>query len=1135
MMEDNKPGLGRRDLLKISGGVGMAMALSGWAGAGSAEASSPASPSTGITDKFIRAQHALLDNPESKYRPGTRWWLAEGLHTDATIKADMKTLHDMGIGSVEIVCMPEPNVDSNLSDTVFVKNTTGKTPQQIYSWGSDEWKNDTKLIIQQANKYGMGFSMTSGTHWANANLPIENLKFDDDGAGKALGYAIQTTTGGTAFSGTLKRSTMTVAGPVRQDLISVVAIQRADDNTGSVTADGSISGTMSYTDKSVVLTAKVTLNGAPVTEATMKDPTGHQPFALDWTPPAGTGTWDIYAFWMQATGQAPTPSATTNVTINYIDPAGMQDFIDYYRNHVFSDPELKKAIIENGRGEMYMDSLEISTSNSNGGEFWGSTLMSEFQKRRGYSLEPYLPYVIRIGSRARDTAFPIIGADQVKVNKIRNDFFETITQMYTDNVLKPLRAYLHDEMNMKLRAEISYGVNYEITTPAQAVDYVETESLEYGNQLDAHRSLAGAAHTQGLRYSSETGAISGENYTWPQDRFMQIMNTQFASGISHTVFHGYSSISGADSSNPSNPWDGTYWPGHEGMYARFSERWGPRQPESTQYTDYMPMIARTQAVLQQGKPQMDLAVLRTDYAYNNGGPNVDNMRHGKAAYFKDLELQDNGYTYDYFAPEILEGRSVRYTKTDGLIPENVGYQAVVIYQDSIRLKSAQAVYELARQGLPVVIVNGLVETLGSTKNHLNAMAAVHTLGNEGTDAELARVTARMERLPNVKLVNADVPQSATNPDPGAADYEKTYYYGKTGVYDALQKLGVRPRAEYAAPNQTILTAMRKTKDTVYLWVYNYMEKRGDYKNAPIDAKTATTSISVDAVGKPYRVNTWSSRVEPLAVYKISGGRTSFDVTLAPGETTVIAIDLKNKTAAPLRSTTAVQGVVTAGGVAILATDSGSYNARLADGSTVTKKISVPADVNLTNSRWNLVLNSWTPGHKETLTEGRKGYTTKEVYYTTKKSDINVGTTPLVPWKDMTFTAQDPASVSGVGTYSTTFRLPSTWNASNGAYLNVGSTGGALAQVWVNGQKIPYDFIAGRIDVSSALKPGTNTLQIEVSSSLRNQMRTLGYPNLPNANTVAGAVASYGLQGDVSLETYTIAVVEQPGHPQKAGR
>jgi hypothetical protein len=228
--------------------------------------------------------------------------------------------------------------------------------------------------------------------------------------------------------------------------------------------------------------------------------------------------------------------------------------------------------------------------------------------------------------------------------------------------------------------------------------------------------------------------------------------------------------------------------------------------------------------------------------------------------------------------------------------------------------------------------------------------------------------------------------------------------------------------------------------------------------------------------------------------------------------------------------------VTADGVAVLATESGRYTATLADGSTVTKTISVPADVNLTDSPWNLVLNSWTPGEKVTLTEAREGYTTKEVYFATKKSDIPVGTTSLVPWKDMTFTAQDPASVSGVGTYSTTFRLPSTWNASNGACLNIGSTGGALAQVWVNGRKIHgYDFVAGRVDVSSALQAGTNTVRIEVSSSLRNQMRALGYPDLPKANTVPGAVASYGLQGDVTLHTYTVAVVERASHHNKSGR
>src|SRR5262249_42926014 len=160
----------------------------------------------------------------------------------------------------------------------------------------------------------------------------------------------------------------------------------------------------------------------------------------------------------QATGQSPVPSSTQNVTINYIDPAGMQGFIDYYKNHVFNDPELKQAIIANGRGEMYMDSLEIDTTNSNGGEFWGYTLMDEFQKGRGSGLEPYLPYVLRADGRAGLATFRTAGSDQLTVTKVRNDFFETITDMYTDNVLIPLRTFLNDEMNMKLRAEISYNV-----------------------------------------------------------------------------------------------------------------------------------------------------------------------------------------------------------------------------------------------------------------------------------------------------------------------------------------------------------------------------------------------------------------------------------------------------------------------------------------------------------------------------------------------------------------------------------------------------------------------------------------------------------------------------------------------------
>jgi hypothetical protein len=57
-------------------------------------------------------------------------------------------------------------------------------------------------------------------------------------------------------------------------------------------------------------------------------------------------------------------------------------------------PDLVQSIKENGRVMMYMDSLELTTYGK-GGIFWGYHLLDEFKKHRGYSLVPYLPYIIK--------------------------------------------------------------------------------------------------------------------------------------------------------------------------------------------------------------------------------------------------------------------------------------------------------------------------------------------------------------------------------------------------------------------------------------------------------------------------------------------------------------------------------------------------------------------------------------------------------------------------------------------------------------------------------------------------------------------------------------------------------------------
>ncbi len=146
--------------------------------------------------------------------------------------------------------------------------------------------------------------------------------------------------------------------------------------------------------------------------------------------------------------------------------------------------------------------------------------------------------------------------DQALNEKVKNDFYQTLTDLYMECMLKPFQEWLHS-VGMELRAEISYGMPFEISQPGKYVDGVETESFEFASQIDAYRGLAGTAHLYQHLFSSETGATM-HNYMLGLDFYTQIIYTQFAAGVNKTVLHGYSSIAGSNES--------TYWPGHEGCY-----------------------------------------------------------------------------------------------------------------------------------------------------------------------------------------------------------------------------------------------------------------------------------------------------------------------------------------------------------------------------------------------------------------------------------------------------------------------------------------------------------------------------------------------------------------------------------------
>lgn len=1002
-----------------------------------------------------------FQNPDISYWPEVRWWLAEGFHTDQTLIQDIRQIHDSGFGAIEFLAMDEPGADSRL-----------------YGWGSEEWVHDSHTVMREATRRHMGISMTSGTNWSNANLTT--ITPDDKAAAKELDYTSELLSPGASRHGALPRCNITQPHVHQQTLLAVLAMKRDNQTNSTVYLEK---------DSAILLTSQV------------------KEESLDWTAP-NDGEYELFTFWLHGTGQTASPSASISYTINYIDPYGVEAFIDYWNREVLTD-EIKQYLKENNRVQIYMDSLELSTY-GRGGQFWGYHFLEEFEHRRGYDLTPYLPFVLKeSGGFVVDYIYHYSCTDTIFLEKLRNDLYQTMTDLYMDNMLKPMQEWLHS-VGMTLRAEISYGLPFEISQPGKYVDGIETESLEFCSQIESFRNLAGPAHLYRRLYSSETGA-SLMNYMMGLNFYTQIIYTQFAAGVARTVLHGYSSIAGSERS--------THWPGHEGMWPVFSERFGSRQPAWQHYRDWTSMLSRYQMLLRQGRPRVDLGILRLDYNFNNlisWGLNnrtereyyeQKGLRANEGLYWKDMSLQNLGYTYDYFAPQILEEPHIQY-QNGMLDPEGAGYRALIVYQEVLPLSAAKKLLALADTGLPILFVNGVNETLRPNDiKRTHRQAAIRTSSLSEKDDLLEDLITRIKSYPQVKEIS-DQSQTLT----------------------ALQELKICPRTAFSQSNKRFLTNMRKDDRYIYLFVYHYMY---------LEQEPAQVTLSVEGTGKPWILNCWTGTAEEILCYESDGATTSFSLTLNPGEACMVILDTSvQETVHPCHITNGTL-IRRNGTLAVQSAQTGICEICFSD--TSVRRVYTEAPSPLTLDIWNLEVEDWNEGDKKTITEDRGlGIITTEVYYETRKKRIHAGPTALIPWKDIP--AIGP-SVSGVGYYTSQVSIPANWLTSCRVMLCLGSTNGNTASVTVNDKKAaPVDFNNPQIDITQFLHEGSNTICIEVSSTLNNRLISRDYYqksglytlqiNDENAQLPEDSpfrmhtqVQNYGLTGTVRLVPYQVVPIQ----------
>ncbi|TVY70495.1 hypothetical protein Focb16_v001974 [Fusarium oxysporum f. sp. cubense] len=438
--------------------------------------------------------------------------------------------------------------------------------------------------------------------------------------------------------------------------------------------------------------------------------------------------------------------------------------------------------------------------------------------------------------------------------------------------------------------------------------------------------------------------------------------------------------------------------------------------------------------------------------------------------YNGTDLRASGYTYEYLSPANFGSKAFKVSNKV-LDPSGAGYRALVLDQQQfITAEASKNIVELADAGLPIVVIGSLPST---------------TIGTKGQDA----VSKNISKLKGSKYSNIAFIKSADD------------------LLNALGKLSVKPRvmtSSDAAKN--LYTVWRSDKSSDYLLLFN----QGTSSTFEITAEVEQGKV-------PYKLNAWTGQQVAMASFKRSSGKVTFQVSLKEGQTAIVAFTSgKSKTSIVTQSENVIDASYSSDGkdgISVLLGDTQAASLTLSNGQTKQIPASSSSDkknaLNIDIGNWNLTLESWVPGPDETKSASVK----KVMKLGTQKA--------LQPWSEIS----GAQNVSGVGTYTATFQVPRVTSKDSIAVLQIGPVLHTI-RAWVNDKQLPaIDIYDAQIDVSEYLVAGTNTIRVEVASTLFNAVKArVDYVKANGVGPAAPALYTFadwqkhGLIGPVSIKS-----------------
>jgi hypothetical protein len=376
---------------------------------------------------------------------------------------------------------------------------------------------------------------------------------------------------------------------------------------------------------------------------------------LNWKAPKGN--WKILRFGYSLTGHHNGPATKEAIGLE-VDKLDKDAVRRYFENYLDQYKDATGGLMgSKGLGFIITDSWEAGQEN------WTGQMMKEFEKRRGYSLLPWMPVL---------TGEIVENAEESE--KFLWDFRKTLSELVVENHYDQLTEILQ-ERGMKRYSEshesgrglIADGMDVKRTSavPMGAIwlpGFINRSNLTH--YISDLRESASVAHVYGQNLvAAESltafGMIGNQAYIYSPETLKPIADLALASGLNRFVIH----------TSVHQPVDDKIPGLGLGPFGQWFTRHETWAEQAKPWIDY---LSRSSFMLQQGTSVADVA-----YFYGEDN-NITNL-------FKDrLPEIPEGYDYDYINADALINK---LSFKDGRIvtPSGMSYRILMIDSSAVKM------------------------------------------------------------------------------------------------------------------------------------------------------------------------------------------------------------------------------------------------------------------------------------------------------------------------------------------------------------------------------------------------------------------------------------------------------------------